>query len=62
MNLVDAELSASELSGVVTVCAVIEGVTDIEQGFTGQFDLIDGTAGKRYYPYHINDNVFKSHQ
>ena len=46
VNMVDAAIIASEPSELVTVCAQIEGVTEIERGFTGQFVLMDDSAGK----------------
>ena len=46
MNMVDQLVDGFETDQEVTVCAEIVDVTEIEQGFTGNFVITDGTAGK----------------
>ena len=48
--MVEMDIAASEEMGEISVCAEIVDVTEIELGFTGQFEIIDMTAGESLCP------------
>ena len=44
--MVDTDVDVFEEMGLLSVCAEIVDVTEIEMGFTGQFEVMEMTAGE----------------